>query len=125
VTVLVVEDNPLNRFLLTQQIRRFLPEATILDCSSGNEAIDIYQKLSPDLVFLDYYLPDTRGPQVARAIRQFEDTKKLESKPLIVLSASAEDHVEQEALRAGINEFGQKPLLPRDLHRLLKTYLRL
>lgn len=78
------------------------------EASSGRAAVDMYEKVNPDLVMVDAQMPDMDGICTIREI--------LEKNPdaiLIVCAGSGEKSAIMEALRAGAIDFCAKPYVPR------------
>jgi len=85
--VLVVEDNPINRSILQQQIESFGFEVSI--SANGHDALehlnDAWQQGNCfDIVILDYNMPDMNGAEVAKEIRQ---TQSIASTPIVILTS--------------------------------------
>ena len=85
------------KVLLVDDVRLFLHlEETffkrtgceILTAGSGQEALEVSQKKHPDLILLDYLMPDMTGDQVCREIRMREELKQI---PIMIVSTSADD----------------------------------
>jgi DNA-binding response OmpR family regulator len=79
---------------------------------SGAQALAIIYTHPPDAIILDLMMPDTDGFEVTRYLRGQSATEKL---PIVILSATARQDAEEEALRLGANIFVRKPVTPRDL----------
>jgi two-component system cell cycle response regulator DivK len=73
--ILVVEDNPLSSTLLDQLLKVHGYE--ILETPEGLEAIDIAHDKQPDLILMDIRLPDIRGLDVTRLLKQDDQTKTI------------------------------------------------
>ena len=73
--ILVVEDNPLSLALLKQLLKVHGYE--ILETQEGLEAIDIAHDKQPDLILMDIRLPDIRGLDVTRLLKQDDQTKTI------------------------------------------------
>lgn len=110
-TILLVEDNALNRdALLRFLVRRGHETLVAVD---GAEAVQLARERRPDLVLLDLSLPIMDGWEVARRLRSDALTRAL---PIIALSAHALRGDRESALAAGADDFEPKPV---DVPRLL------
>src|SRR4030042_859742 len=98
------------KVLLVDDVRLFLHlEETffkrtgceILTASSGKEALEIAESRAPDLILLDYLMPDMTGDLVCREIRKRE---KLKTIPVVIVSTSASDSDIQKCFEAGAND---------------------
>lgn len=83
VKLLYIEDNPSN-MLLMERIVRWIPETQLIGAKTGAEGIQAAQATLPDLILLDFKLPDMEGPQVAKALKASVETRHI---PIIVVSA--------------------------------------
>ena len=80
----------------------------------GRDGIIQAMKRTPDLILLDYMMPDKDGIQVLREIRQ---TPGLEDIPVIMLTAIAKNEIIQDALKLNVSDYLLKPF---DLKNLLE-----
>jgi CheY-like chemotaxis protein len=108
-TILLVEDNEMNRDMLCRRLKR--RGFTIMTAANGTEGLATVQASNPDVVLLDMSLPVMDGWEVARRIREGNNAI-----PIIGLSAHAMDGDRQKALAAGCNEYESKPI---DFERLI------
>src|SRR3954471_21686508 len=102
--ILVVEDHPDIRRLLTLSLRRQGYE--IIETNTGSTAVTLVLSEKPDLVLLDVSLPDLSGLEIARTIKQNPQTTQI---PLVALSGYSEREIESKALEAGMAEYLLKP----------------
>lgn len=106
--VLLVEDHPANRQVLTAQLRHLGYD--VIAVGEGRAAVDAFQTQRFDAVLLDCELPDMPGYDVARALRAIESRHALTPAKLVAISASTgEDHV-RRCEAAGIDVVLGKPL---------------
>lgn len=110
-TILLVEDNELNRDMLVRRLsRRGFHVETAHD---GQEAIDKVRALRPQLVLMDISLPVMDGYE---ATEQLKSDIELRTIPVIGLSAHALSEEKERALAAGCDDYDTKPV---DFQRLL------
>jgi len=110
--ILLVEDNEMNRDMLSRRlIRRGFEVPMAVD---GQLAIDMAVSESPDLILMDISLPIVNGCDATRAIRANPATAKI---PIIALTANANESDRAEALAAGCDDYDTKPV---DVTRLLE-----
>lgn len=113
-SILIADDNPSIRSLLVRLIRRTTPQARIMDVETGQAALDTWQHQHPDLIILDYGLPDINGCQVLHQL-------KAQARSIYVIIITGDPEVEQEALDEGANEVWLKPMdVPMMLRQLGK-----
>ncbi|MCA1591278.1 MAG: response regulator [Acidobacteria bacterium] len=112
--VLVVEDFEDNRFMM----RRLLEMSgyRVVEAVNGQQAVEMAQGESPDIILMDLSLPKLDGLAATRRIREQGDMKKV---PIIAVSAHDTADFHAEALAAGCNEYITKPIDFDQLIRLL------
>ncbi len=120
VTVLYVEDDPVNA-LLVQEALRSRPEWRLTHASNGRTGLALAQALQPRVLLADVNLPDISGPDIVRAMRA---DPQLRQTVCIALSADAMGHQIDEAMRAGFDAYWTKPLDVRALPRRIERWLR-
>ena len=103
--LLLVEDNEMNRDMLTRRLQR--KGYHIDTAGDGEEALQKIAAQHPDLVLLDMNLPIRNGWSTCRALRAKEETSTL---PIIALTAHAMADDEKKALDAGCNDYATKPI---------------
>jgi CheY-like chemotaxis protein len=109
--ILLVEDNEMNRDMLTRRLSRRGYE--VLHAANGIEAVDAAVRCRPDLVLMDLSLPDVDGLEATRQIKSNPDAHVI---PVIALTAHAMLNDRERALAAGCDDYDTKPI---DLTRLL------
>jgi len=109
--ILVVEDNEMNRDMLTRRLERKGFEVVI--AIDGKAGIDMAASSNPDIILMDLSLPVIDGWEATRQIKANPATQSI---PVIALTAHAMAGDEQKALKAGCDNYDTKPI---DLKRLL------
>ena len=113
IRVLLVEDNELNRDMLSRRLaRRGFEVVTAMD---GEAAIQQTNEGKPDLILMDMGLPGLNGWDATRRIKANPETNAI---PVIALTAHAMKVDREQALAAGCDAFETKPV---ELERLLTT----
>jgi two-component system, cell cycle response regulator DivK len=109
--ILLVEDNPMNRDMLSRRlVKRGFEVVTAED---GLQGVDSATALLPDLVLMDMSLPGIDGWEATRRLKAVEATRGI---PVIALTAHAMADDRAKALAAGCDDFDTKPV---DFARLL------
>jgi two-component system cell cycle response regulator DivK len=108
---LLVEDNEMNRDMLTRRLERKGFEVVI--AIDGKAGIDMASSASPDIILMDLSLPVIDGWEATRQIKGDPATQSI---PVIALTAHAMAGDEQRALEAGCDDYDTKPI---DFKRLL------
>ncbi|WP_338875865.1 response regulator [Spirosoma sp. SC4-14] len=115
-TILAVEDNPMNQKLVLQVIKRLGYTAKLAE--NGQQALDLLQDNHFDLILMDIQMPIMDGYQTTRHIRN-----TLQSTiPIIAMTAHALASEREQCLQAGMNDFLPKPFQMDDLDRMIKHY---
>lgn len=109
--ILLVEDNEMNRDMLSRRLTRKGYE--VVCAEDGGQGVAMASSESPDLILMDMSLPVLDGWSATRQLKTDEATKCL---PVIALTAHAMDGDEQKAREAGCDDYDTKPV---DLPRLL------
>jgi CheY-like chemotaxis protein len=117
--LLLVEDNEMNRDMLSRRLERKGYAVTI--AVNGQQAIDMAAADAPALILMDMSLPVLDGWEATRRIKANDATREI---PIIALTAHAMQGDEQKAKEAGCDDYDTKPVeLPRlleKMERLLK-----
>jgi CheY-like chemotaxis protein len=114
--ILLVEDNEMNRDMLSRRLQRKGYE--VLLAVDGQQGVDICRAELPSLLLLDMSLPVKDGWQVARELKADSKVKHV---PIIALTAHAMADDRQRALQAGCDDYDTKPVdLPRLLAKIEK-----
>lgn len=117
IKILLVEDNEMNRDMLT---RRLIKKGfEVISAVDGQEAINLAQSASPSLILMDMSLPIIDGWQAANAIKSNPQTSRI---PIIALTAHAMMGDREKALKAGCDDYETKPI---DLIHLLDKIKKL
>ena len=103
--ILLVEDNELNRDMLTRRLNR--KGFDVRTAADGQQALDEIDRQTPDLVLLDMDLPILNGWETSATIRK---NTALANLPIIALTAHAMTGDKQKALEAGCNDYATKPV---------------
>jgi len=112
--ILLVEDNEMNRDMLSRRLLRNGFE--IVMAVNGQEGLDLASSENPDLILLDMSLPVIDGWEAARRLKASAATAKI---PVIALTAHAMVQDKEKALAAGCDDFDTKPVeLPRLLEKI-------
>jgi CheY-like chemotaxis protein len=103
--ILLVEDNEMNRDMLSRRLQRKGHE--VLMAADGMQGILMAESHGPDLILLDMSLPVIDGWEAARRLKASETTKDV---PVIALTAHAMSGDREKALAAGCDDYDTKPV---------------
>jgi CheY-like chemotaxis protein len=104
-TILYVEDNEDNIYMLSRRLHREGFEVSI--ARSGAEGVALARATLPDLIIMDLVMPGMDGFAAAQQLRADGDTRHI---PIIALSASVLPEDRQRAIAAGCDDFETKPV---------------
>ena len=112
--VLLVEDNELNRDMLSRRLMRQGFE--VLMAVDGDQGVRMAKTEAPDVILMDMSLPVLDGWEATRQLKANADTKTI---PVIALTAHAMAGDREKALQAGCDDYDTKPIeLPRLLEKM-------
>ncbi|MBN1615749.1 MAG: response regulator, partial [Spirochaetales bacterium] len=116
-TILVAEDHPVNRKLLTILLEK--AGATVVGAADGKEAIEQAEKHTFDLVFMDIQMPRMNGYEASRWMREHNIYT-----PIIACTASAQENERENCLECGMTDVLPKPYKKQDVFTLIGTYAK-
>jgi two-component system, cell cycle response regulator DivK len=112
--VLLVEDNEMNRDMLSRRLERRGYQVVI--AVDGQQGVDIARSEAPDLILMDMSLPVLDGWEATRQLKAAPETRAI---PIIALTAHAMSSDRGKALAAGSDDYDTKPIeLPRLLEKI-------
>lgn len=112
--LLIVEDNEMNRTMLTRRLRRLGFE--VVSAANGRDAILTASLGRPDLILMDLSLPVIDGWSATRLIKSDPRTEHI---PVVALTAHAMTEDRETALAAGCDEYETKPInMPQLLEKI-------
>jgi two-component system phosphate regulon response regulator PhoB len=118
-TVLVVEDEEAIRDMLTFNLTRAGFHVT--GAGSGSEARAAIANQFPDVVLMDWMLPDVSGLELTRQLKRATDTREI---PVLMLTARAAEDDRVTGLDCGADDYITKPFSPRELLARINAVLR-
>lgn len=122
-SVLVVDDNEINRFFIFHALRKMGHEPSM--AGDGRQAIDVFSEQAFDLVLMDVQLPDMDGLQLTRLIREGQaGTVNPADVPIVALTAFASRDDRKRCLEAGMDAHLAKPVNVADIQAAITKVLR-
>jgi CheY-like chemotaxis protein len=103
--ILIVEDNPLNRDMLSRRLIR--SGHLVLMAGDGRQGITSAQNECPDLILMDMSLPEIDGWEATRRLKSDKATRRI---PVIALTAHAMSSDRQKCMEAGCDDYDTKPV---------------
>lgn len=118
-SVLVVEDEPAQREVLAYNLEA--QGFRVAQADNGEEALLMVAEAVPDLIVLDWMLPNVSGIEVCRRLKSRAETKGV---PIIMLSARSEEVDLVRGLETGADDYVVKPYSVAELMARVRTQLR-
>ena len=117
--IFIVEDEP----SIIQLVQHNLEKNGFIVSSSlnGNDGLKELKKFQPDLLLLDWMLPDLSGIEICKSIRKDNSFKSL---PVIMLTAKGEEEDKIKGLDSGVDDYLTKPFSFNELMARMKAVLR-
>lgn len=119
--ILVIDDSRTNLALI-QYLLLKLPDCTPILFQSPTEALEWCSSQTPDLVIVDFMMPDLNGIEFTRRFRKLAGNSDI---PVLMVTANPQMEVRYEALEAGLNDFLTKPINKAEFLPRVKNMLAL
>jgi PAS domain S-box-containing protein len=119
IKILIAEDNAINLLLTKTYLKDIIPQALIIEAKDGNEAVEKYEKESPDLILMDIQMPHLNGIEATQKIIALERNIEI---PIIALTAGSLPGEKEKCLQAGMSDFLTKPLVKQTLSDMIQKW---
>ena len=120
-TVLLVEDNVVNRMIGAEMLKSFGVE--VMEAEDGAQALAVLERQRVDLVLMDIQMPVLDGYEATRQARERETRLRLPRVPIVALTANAFDEDAAQSMAAGMDAHLAKPYSRAQLRELLMRWL--
>jgi two-component system, OmpR family, phosphate regulon response regulator PhoB len=118
-TILFVEDDPAVREVMALPLQK--AGLNVIEAADVRQARQALLEQAPDLILLDWMLPDISGVEWARDLKSAPHTRNL---PIIMLTARGEEEDRIKGLEVGADDYVTKPFSPRELIARIRAVLR-
>ena len=118
-TVLLVEDEPAQREMLTYNLEA--EGFDVITADNGEDGLILVDENDPDLIVLDWMMPQLSGIEVCRRLKSNSKTRQI---PVIMLSARADEVDRVHGLETGADDYVAKPYSVIELMARVKAHLR-
>jgi two-component system phosphate regulon response regulator PhoB len=118
-TVLLVEDEPAQREMLAYNLKA--EGFDVITADNGEDGLILVDENDPDLIVLDWMMPQLSGIEVCRRLKSNSKTRQI---PVIMLSARAEEVDRVRGLETGADDYVVKPYSVIELMARVKAHLR-
>jgi len=119
IKILIADDEPNQLELMAFNLEN--AGFSVIKAQNGKEALQFVEDHNPDLIIIDWMMPNMSGIDVCRILRSRTDTKLL---PIIILSARSEEGDKSLGLDTGADDYISKPFSPKELISRVKALLR-
>lgn len=116
--LLIVEDNEMNRDMLSRRLQRRGYEIVV--AVDGRDGIEVARLEKPDLILMDMSLPEMDGWEATGVLKGDEDTREI---PIIALTAHAMSEDRERAMAAGCDDYDTKPIEFKRLQQKIEALL--
>lgn len=121
--ILVVDDIQVNIDAVQSILKYYLPEYEVISAQSGTEALKLADTKQPEVVLLDYLMPNMNGFEVSQQLKKMESTKNI---PVLMISALGDNsNIRTQGLNSGADAFISKPFDVREFVALVNVMLRI
>lgn len=118
--ILVAEDNKLNQLVLKQILEKF--EAEVIIANNGQEALDILDNHSFDLIFMDIHMPILNGLEATKIIRERFSIQQKPQIPIVACSADVFPESRKKAKDSGLDYYITKPINKKIIEEILNIF---
>ncbi|MDZ4331935.1 MAG: response regulator, partial [Flavobacterium sp.] len=108
IKIMIVEDNKVNMLLLKTIIKNLYINPVISEITNGKDAVDQFEALNPDIIFMDIQMPIMNGYEATQLIRTLKSGQNV---PIIAITAGTEKEEKEKCLKAGMNDYIPKPII--------------
>ena len=120
-TILIVDDHPVNRLLLKQQLAQL--DLKVEAAESGAPALSLWQNKHYDLIITDCHMPEVDGYELTRRIREIEQQTGAQRIPIIAWTANVLTEEVSRCQAAGMDDMLTKPTELNHLREMLLKWL--
>ncbi|MEM9733202.1 MAG: phosphate regulon transcriptional regulator PhoB [Pseudomonadota bacterium] len=117
--VLLVEDEPAQREVLRYNFEK--EDYRVVVAEDGDEGLLLAQEQNPDLIILDWMLPEVSGIEVCRRLKREDDTREI---PVMMLTARGEESDQVRGLDTGADDYVVKPYSVKELLARARALIR-
>jgi YesN/AraC family two-component response regulator len=116
ISLLYVEDEPIVRGLIQKVISRKFPTMKIHEANNGRAGLELFKKISPDIVLTDISMPLLNGIQMIYEIRKLNPKTEI-----IILSCQEKECYESDYVKIGISQYLNKPIQFEEFFKAIET----
>ncbi|MFV8328299.1 PAS domain S-box protein [Flavobacterium sp. ZS1P14] len=119
IKIMIVEDNKINMLLLKTILKNLYSNATISEILNGKDAVNQFEILNPDIIFMDVQMPVMNGYEATKEIRMLKAGQHI---PIIAITAGTEKEEKDKCIEAGMNDYISKPIIKGIIEETLSKW---
>jgi DNA-binding response OmpR family regulator len=116
--VIVIDDEPFILMMIEDKLRR--ANIAVITLRESRNALEVIRREMPDLVILDWMMPELSGIELCRMLKKDPDMLDI---PIFMLTAKGQDADEQLGLRCGVTRYITKPFSPKALLEMVQEVI--
>jgi two-component system phosphate regulon response regulator PhoB len=113
--VIVIDDEPFILMMIEDKLRK--AKIDVIGLRESSRALDVIKKEVPDLIILDWMMPELSGIELCKMIKADPDVKNI---PIFMLTAKGQDSDEQQGFLCGVSRYITKPFSPKSLLEMVQ-----
>ncbi|MES2575691.1 MAG: PAS domain S-box protein [Bacteroidota bacterium] len=121
-TILIAEDNKINMLLLKTIIKNIFFDVNIYEVVNGQDAVDQFENIKPDIIFMDIQMPIMNGWEATKSIRKLKSGKSI---PIIAVTAGTEKEERIKCMEVGMNDYISKPIIKGIIEQTIIKWMSL
>jgi len=116
--VIVIDDEPFILMMIEDKLKKAKIDVTTL--RESRNAIEVIRREMPELIILDWMMPELSGIDLCRIIKADPELKDI---PIFMLTAKGQDSDEQIGIQCGVSRYITKPFSPRSLLEMVQEVI--
>ncbi len=117
--IMIVEDNKVNMLLLKTIIKNLDINPVVFEIINGKDAVDQFEAIHPDIIFMDIQMPIMNGYEATRIIRSLKSGQNV---PIIAITAGTEKEEKAKCMAAGMNDYIPKPIINGIIEEIISKW---
>jgi DNA-binding response OmpR family regulator len=116
--VIVIDDEPFILMMIEDKLKK--ANIGVVTLRKSKDAMAVIKKEMPDLIILDWMMPELSGIELCRMLKEDPDMLHI---PIFMLTAKGQDADEQLGLRCGVTRYITKPFSPKILLEMVQEVI--
>ncbi len=108
--VIVIDDEPFILMMIEDKLKR--SKIDVITIRDSNNAVEVIRKELPDLIILDWMMPEINGLEICKLMKNDPDLNNI---PIFMLTAKGQDSDEKLGFQCGVDRYITKPFSPKSL----------